>query len=178
MFIYSDSSSASYTYKQNWRNKPCSILDLVQTEVIYSNSCLHLKLFVQFMTLYNSTAYFNNNYRKSVTFGYILVDSNPQYLVTWLTCLGYKGAFFCALVIENKTFKVFPCIQTCSIRCMSDVRSAQSPTPPKDVGGKKIIFFSANSLAPLLQYFSDLEPVTVSLITPIRRHFYAFFTYF
>ena len=40
-------------------------------------------MFVQYMTVDNSTAYFNNNYRKSVTFVYI--DSNPQYFSQ--TCL-------------------------------------------------------------------------------------------
>ena len=89
VFLYFYSLSTSYSYTQNWRNTSGSILDLVQTEVIYSNSCLHLKMFVQHMTVYNSTAYFNNktvynstayfnnNYRKSVTFA--LIDSNPQY---------------------------------------------------------------------------------------------------
>ena len=44
------------------------MLDLVKTEVIYFNSCLQLKLFVQYMAVYNSTAYFNNIYLKSITF--------------------------------------------------------------------------------------------------------------
>ena len=42
------------------------IVDLVQTEVIYSYSYLHFKIFVQHMTVYNSTVYFNNNYCKRI----------------------------------------------------------------------------------------------------------------
>ena len=50
------------------RNK----LDSVETEVIYSNSCSHLKQFVQYMAVYNSTVY-----GKSVPLAQI--DSNTQY---------------------------------------------------------------------------------------------------
>ena len=64
VFIYSNSLSTSSTYTQNWRNTPCSILDLVQTsphsQAIYTVKLRREIIFV-LSSLFVLVSWENNN---------------------------------------------------------------------------------------------------------------------